>query len=396
MDHMENKKNIYTIQGLLTYLSLICVFSSCEKKHEATPGMPPVGVTEFTVEPKNIPAVFDFIGFAESSHPVEIRGRVEGYLDKIYYTDGQIVQKDQLLFRLDPRQYEAKVAQSKAEVDRQAAIFENANLVVERLKPLYQQKAASKKDLDNALASQLASYGSLQAAKAQLLDNEIQLGYTTITSPITGLANKSQYREGALISPGANNLLTNVSVLDPIWVYFTVSDNDLLDTRERVREKKIVIPKTEGYEVELIQSNGISFPYKGKVDFNSPSYDPRTGTLLIRAVFQNPHEELRPGEFVRVKVHGAERPNALFVPLRALMQKKSGMFVYLIDAENKVMPQDVSVDQWVDEYQIITNGLKPGDRIVVDGINKIQPGSQVHVTGPWVPSAQTSNEPHLK
>ncbi len=387
---------------LRTLLSLLLLFtfSSCQSKKKNSSDKPPVDVTAYTVELKTIPLTFDSIGFAESSHPVEIRARVEGYLDTIAYQEGQLVQEGELLFQLDPKQYEAKVAIAAAEVSKQEAILENAKLTVNRLTPLFQQKAASKKDLDNAIANQLSSDAQLQAAKAQLLDAEINLGYTTIRSPITGLADKSKYRQGALINPGSNSLMTTVSVIDPIWVYWTISDNDILRIREQEADKTIKLPtngpslalsKDNDYDVEVVMSDGSIYPQKGKVDFSSPTYDQSMGTLLVRGVFSNAKGDLRPGQFVRVKIFGAQRPNAIMVPRRALMQKADGMYVYLINADEEVVGQDVSTGDWVGEYQLITNGLKAGDRIVVDGINKIRPGSSITIVGEWKEKAVSSS-----
>jgi membrane fusion protein, multidrug efflux system len=375
------------------FFCLSTLVLSCHSKDQKTPpSLPPVGVTAFTVEPTSLPIVFDYVGFAASSHAVEIRARVEGYLDKIAYDEGQLVHQGDLLFQLDPKQFEVKVEQARGEVARQEALLANAKLTVNRLKPLYEQKAASKKDLDNAIANQLAIEASLISAKAQLMDSEINLGYTTIVSPITGLTDKSRFREGALITPGPNSLLTTVSVFDPIWVYFTVSDSNILRIQKQNENRTIILPETQStvvlpkdnlFIVEAILSDGTIFRYKGKLDFASPTYEQSTGTLLARAVFPNPDAEIRPGQFVKIKVYGAERPNAIFVPQRALMQKSTGMFVYLITEENKVVSQDVSTGDWYGDYQIITNGLKPGDQIVVDGTNKIRPGMTVQVTAPW-------------
>lgn len=382
-------------------LALTLLIVSCKTKTTSPPSPPPVEVIDYIVEPKTIPRVYEFIGFAESSHAVEIRARVEGYLDKIAYNEGQLVHEGDLLFQLDPKQFEAKVEQAKSEVSKQEAVLENAKLTVNRLKPLYEQKAASKKDLDNAIANELSAEASLQAAKAQLLDSEINLGYTTIRSPITGYADKSKYREGALITPGSDSLMTTISILNPIWVYFTVSENDILRSLKEQKqqelklpyavESSLTLPKENFLDVEAVLSNGIVFPYKGNVDFSAPTYDQSTGTLLARAVFPNPDALLRPGQFVRIKIFGAMRPNAILVPQRALLQKKNGMFVYIIDKDNKVKAQDVSIGDWYGNFQIITNGLKPGDRLVVDGIDKVHPGTIVKVVDTWKPKEDAEN-----
>lgn len=374
-------------------LIVLVLLSSCHSKEKAPAAPPPIDVVAYVMEPKTVPVVYEFVGFAESSHPVEIRARVEGYLDKIAYTEGQLVHEGDLLFQLDPKQFEAKVAEAAGDVAREKAIMANAQLTVDRLTPLYQQKAASKKDLDNATANLLASQAAVQVAEANLLNAKINLGYTTIGSPVTGYSDRAKFREGALINPGANSLLTTVSVLDPIWIYFSVSDNDLLRLRQE-REKKILsvpekggesgaLPQENWWEVEAITSDGAIFPYRGKVDFSSPTYNQSTGTLMVRGVLPNPQAGLRPGQFVRVRVYGAEKPHALLVPRRALLQKKNGMYVYLIDKDNKVFAQDVSTGEWYQDDQIITNGLKAGDKVIVDGINKVRPGTVVHVTGFW-------------
>lgn len=373
-------------------LSTLLLLTAC---HTSKPqqAMPPTNVTDYVVEQKTIPAVYDFVGFAQSTHPVDIRAKVEGYLQKISYIEGSQVNAGQIMFEIDPEQFQAKVQEAKGEVDRQEALLVNAILTVDRLAPLYEQKAASKKDLDNATANKFAIQAALASAKAQLDFAIINLGYTKIVAPITGLSSKAHFREGDLVNPGSNSLLTTVSAMDPIWVYFPVSDNDILGAIREAAQKSITLPKEKEYTVEIIFSDGSTYPFKGKVDYSSPSYDQATGTLQVRAIFPNPNSDLRPGQFVRVKVYGAERENAIAVPLRALMQKKGGMYVYLIDKDNKVTAQDVSTGPWVGEYQVITNGLKAGDRVVVDGITKIRPGMTVNVTGPWTPMNQTATPP---
>jgi membrane fusion protein (multidrug efflux system) len=388
----------------LILLCLLLLLTACRSQEQKPKGPfagpPAVDVTDFIVREENIPAVYNFIGFAESSHPVEIRARVEGFLDKIAYEEGQVVHEGDLLFQLDPKQYQARVEQAKGEVARAKAQLENAILTVNRLKPLYEQKAASKKDLDNAIAAQLSNEAALMTAEANLLESQINLGYTVIRSPITGLIDKSRYREGALISPGPNGLLTTVSVMDPIWVTFSISDNDILQVREETSNKQIVLPKEDEWVVEAILSDDTLFPFEGMVNFSSPTYDQSTSTIQVRAVFPNPTDHpkssaiLRPGQFVRIKLYGADRPNAIAVPQEALSQKKGGMFVYRINSEGKVESQDVSTSDWYGDYQIITNGLKAGDQIVVQGINKVRPGSLVKVVGHWQPTDKKKQNLH--
>lgn len=366
----------------------LILLTSCHKEEQHPPPSP-TEVTAWTVQSVDLPVVWKYIGFAESSHTVKIQARVEGYLDKIAYTEGAVVQKGDLLFQLDPTQFQANVEQAAGDVARQQAILANAILTTERLQPLYEQKAASKKDLDQAIAQKLSAQASLQSLQAALLNAQINLGYTSIFSPVTSLSDRSQLREGALVTPGINNLLTTLSVIDPIWIYFTVSDNDILNIKKETESKRLTLPKEDQYEVELILSDGSTFPYKGVVSFNSPTYSRSTGTILVRAVFPNPPGSrnnlgsLHPGQFVEVHVHGANRPNALCIPKRALIQSKDGLFVYLIDQEQKVHPQNVEAGEWEGEFQCVVMGLKPGDQIVVDGTNKIIPGSVVHVTKEW-------------
>lgn len=371
-------------------LFILCA-TSCQREQADDGPPPPVAVTAWTVQPINLPVIWKYVGFAESSHTVQVFPRVEGYLDKIAYTEGGIVQKGDLLFQIDPTQLKAAVERAQGTVARQQAQLKNATLTVERLQPLYDQKAASKKDLDQAISQKLSAQATLQSAGATLLDAQINLSYTSIISPVTGLIDRSQMREGSLMTPGPNSLLTTISVIDPIWVNFTVSDNDVLRIKNEVSKTGLVLPKDDNYAVELILSDGSIFPYKGIVSFNSPTYNRSTGTMLVRAIFPNPNQGMRnlgaihPGQFVEVHVHGAYRPHALCVPKRALVQKKEGLFVYVIHPDGSIRSQDVEAGEWDGEFQCISNGLKPGDQIVVDGINKLNVTSTVRILKEWQP-----------
>jgi membrane fusion protein (multidrug efflux system) len=266
-------------------------------------------------------------------------------------------------------------------LSQQEALLWNAKTTTGRLEPLYKQNAISKRDLDNAIASQLSSEAQVQSAKANVVTAELNLGYTTIRSPVTGLAGRSRFREGALITIGADSSkLTTVSVYDPIWVYFSVSDLDLLHAKEEEAKKQLQLPKNMDFTVELVLADGSVYPEKGKVDFTAPILNQNTGTMEVRAVFANPGADIKPGQFVKVRVSGAIRPNVIVVPQTAVMQGKSGMFVYIVGSDNKAKLTQIDAGEWFGTYWIITEGLMPGDQVVISGINKIQPGSDLIVT----------------
>lgn len=363
---------------ILLFLVLAFFLASCRNKKQVQESAS-VEVSAVTIKKETIPDVFESVGYAASSHPVEIRARVEGYLEAISYIEGDKVTIGQVMFKLDQRPFIAALEQAQAMHEKEKALLWNAKQAVDRITPLYAKNAASKKDLDDATASFLAAQASVAGAQANVDAAKINLSYTVITSPIDGLAGKSNFREGALISPGPNNLLTNVDTLDPIWVYFNVSDNQRLKIEKEVKNRTLVMPKDDNFDVEVILSDNSIFPYRGKVNFAAPTYDQRTGTLSLRAQLPNPKNLIRPGQFLRVKVLGAIRPNAIYVPQKALLEGKNGMYLYVIK-DDKAAIQNVEVGDWYGNNWIITQGLKIGDQVIVDGVNKVGQGTPVKVT----------------
>lgn len=364
---------------LLNLMLLLVVFvliNGCSNEAPPQLSFPSTIVKTLVVEPETIPAVFEYVGFAQSSHPVEIRARVEGYLDQIDYTEGEFVKKGQLMFQLDPKSFEASLDNAKGMLAQEEAVLWNAQRSVERLQPLFEQKAASRKDLDDALSKKLAAEAAVQSAKAKITEAELRLGYTSIHSPVDGLAEESNYREGALISPGQASLLTTVSVLDPIWINFSVSEGEVLKSGEEIKEKRLEMPKDLNFEVEAVLANDFTYPMKGKVSFASPTIDQKTGTMSVRAVLPNPEGAIKPGQFLRVRILGAVRPDAILVPQRAVLQSAKGMFVYVVD-DAKAEIRFVEAGDWYGNDWIINSGLQKGDRVIIDGVNKVQPGSPV-------------------
>lgn len=366
------------ISLLARYLLLIWALVGCSQETPTAQSEIPVEVNVITVETKTIPAIYEYVGFAKSSHEVEVRARVAGYLNSINYLEGQFVKKDQLLFQIDPRPFEAALDVAKADLARQEAVLWDAKRSVERLKPLYEQKAASLRDLDNAVAQEASSKALVDSQKANVIQGELNLAYTTMRSPIDGVAGYSNYRQGALIVTN-ESLLTTISVINPIWINFNVPEKDILATNLAKREGTLELPELEGFTVEAVLADGSVLPGKGKFTFFSPTYDQKTGTMMGRAELPNPDGILRPGQFIRARISGAVRPNAIVVPQRAVMQSKEGLYVYVIDHENRANIRYVDGGDWVGDGWLIKSGLHAGDVVIVDGVNKVHEGSLVKV-----------------
>ncbi|MDS4020859.1 MAG: efflux RND transporter periplasmic adaptor subunit [Candidatus Competibacter sp.] len=341
---------------------------------------PPTPVSIVEVKPENTPATFEFTGKTASSRQVEINARVEGYLDKIAYTEGSLVKEGQLLFQLDPKPFQAALDNAKAVLAQQEALLTRARQTLARVKPLAKQNAVSQQDLDNSIASVLASEAQVQAAKAQVEQAQLNLGYTTIRSPLTGLSSSSNYREGALIrAGGSGSQLTTIVQIDPMWVNFGVGENEVLKIRAQEAAGQLKGPGIGKVEIELILADGTTYPQKGQITFVDPVVNAQTGTFNIRAVVPNPDNQLSPGQFVRVQLKGVVRPNAILVPQIAVMQGPNGKFVFVVGSDNTAQPKPVQVGDWYGDQWIINSGLQAGDRVVVNGAVRLQPGAPVQI-----------------
>ncbi len=370
----------------ILFLALGVVLSGCGINEPPVKVRPPVPITAFEVVEETIPAPFEFVGVAKSSHPVEIRARVEGYLWSINYLEGSAVKRGDLLFVIDPLPFEASVEEAKAALEGYSAVLWRAQKSLDRITPLFAKNAASQKDLDDATADVLTAKASVLAAQANLVQAELNLSYTRVTSPIDGLSGRAAFREGTLITPSVNGLLTLVSVIDPIWVLFSVSDNQMLQGQGEKAKNELILPPQQEFTVTLELSDGTMFPYSGKVNFTSPTLDPATGALVVRATFPNPQGLILPGQFVRAHVSGAVRPNAIFVPQKAVFQGQTGMYVFIVKSDNTVSLQAVEPGEWYGDYWIIKQGLSPGDVVVLEGTNKLVEGSSVVITSKQLPS----------
>ena len=369
----------------LAGLAGVCLFAALAAapaaRAQQAPPRPPAEVTVVEVAPRNTPAQFEATGKTESSRLVEIRARVEGYLDRIAYQEGSVVKQGDLLFQLDPKPFEAALDSARAALAQAQARAVNASATLRRVRPLAQEKALSQKDLDDAVAADLEAQAAVAAAKARVRTAELNLGYTTIRSPLTGKAGDSAQREGSLVTPGSAGLLTTLVQTDPMWVVFGLGEQDVLRCRSGVAAGTLKTPGQGKVAVEIVLADGRVFPQQGVITYVAPTVDAQTGTVTLRAEVPNPDGSLSPGQFVRTRAVNIELVDALMVPQRAVMQGAKGKFVYVVvDGKAEVRP--VEPGQFYGDQWIITKGLKAGDPVVVDGAIKLAPGAPVKVTGP--------------
>jgi membrane fusion protein (multidrug efflux system) len=361
------------------------------RRHEEEHALPPPEVTVLTVTTRNVPVSFEYVAQTQSSHDVTIHARVSGFLDRREYTEGSVVKKGQVLFLMDEKPFQAQVDAAAAALARQTAAMETARLNLERTKPLVAQNALSQKDLDDATGTFESSAAAVQQAKAQLETAQLNLSYCTITSPVTGITSAALQQDGTYVNP-LNSRLTTVAVLSPIWVNFSISENEMQQHRNQVARKLLIPPRDGNYEVEVILVDGSLFPHKGRITFAAPYFNAQTGTFLIRSTVDNPDGILRPNQYVRVRLNGAVRPNAILVPQRAVQQGAKGHFVWLVNKEGKADYRPVIVGDWHGNDWFITDGLRAGERVVVDGGLTLRPG--VPVTAKPYAAHQESGTPH--
>jgi len=380
---------IQKLAGRMGLLLVAALAAGCEKEApKAAPPAPQVTVLE--VKPQTIPYTPTFVAQTESSRQVDIVARVSGFLDKIAYHEGELVKEGQVLFQLDPKPFQAQLDAAKGELAAQQARLNTARATLERVKPLAAQNALSQSDLDRATGEFEAATAAVFAAQAKVKEAELNLGYCTIRTPVTGVASRSLMREGAYLNAmSPDSKLTYVAALDPIWVNFSISQNQMADVRQQREKGQVVTPKDDAYQVELVLPDGRRYPEKGKISFADPSFSPDTGSFLVRAVLPNPKMDLRPGMFVTAYVEGSMRPDAIVVPQLAVQQGSNGHLVYVVKPDGTAEVRPVVVGDYQGEKDIvITSGLNAGDRVVVEGMLKVVPGQPVKVTAPGA-----ANEP---
>jgi len=367
------------LASVASVLVLMLAAAGCgkhdDKKTEAERRME---VSTVTVTPRDTPVTFESIAQTQSSRQVNIQARVSGFLEKRIYTEGQIVKEGQTLFLMDQKPFKVQVALYMAALAQKEASLATARANLARVKPLTQLNALSQKDLDDATGQFQSAAAAVEEAKAQLENAKLNLSYTVITSPVDGITSSASQADGTYLN-ATNSFLTTVAVLSPMWVNFSVSENEWLRTMDEIAKGRVRPPEHHSYLVEVVLVDGSVFPYTGEITFAEPSFNAQTGTFLIRASVENPKGVLRPNQYVRVRLKGAVRPNAILVPQRAVQQGPKGHFVWVIDKESKAEVRPVATGDWYGDDWFINEGLQANDQIVVDGALLLRPGAPVTV-----------------
>ena len=377
------------IAARLAPIATLALLAACGQAPSGQHGFPPAAVTTLTLQPRTLPVSYEYVGQTTGAKEVEIRARVTGILEKRLFEEGTLVKSGQPLFIIDPKPLEAQAAQAEAEVVRARAVVAQADREVNRLKPLAERRAVGQKEADDAASNADLARASLKAAEAKLAEVSLNLGYTKVTAPITGLSGRANKSEGSLVTAN-DTLLTVVSQVDPIWVPFSVSENDRLMLNRAVAAGQLVLPKNNAYDVTVKLSDGSTYPRRGRINFSDPRINPTTGTYEMRAELANGDAALKPGQFVRVELKGAVRNAAIAVPQVAVLDGTQGKYVYVPgkdkDGKDIAVVRPITLGPWVEadgtNLWIVETGLKAGEAVIVDGIARLQPGGAIAPGGP--------------
>jgi membrane fusion protein (multidrug efflux system) len=360
---------------LLALAAIAALTPACEKPAPPPPP-PPTEVYVTEVVQKDVPVYLELVGQTQGFQDVEIRARVQGFLESVNFRDGSIVRQGELLYRIDPQELDATVAGAKADQATAEARLEKTKNDVARYTPLAAKQAVSQQELDNARAARDAATSEVAAAKAAVEKASLDLGYTRVSSPITGLAGATLVKPGNLVGKGENTLLTTISQIDPILFRVAATEADYLRySKEQGGRRTGQSPVSSG--IELTLADGSRYPHAGKVYAVDRAVDPTTGTLGIQIEYPNPDLLLRPGQFGRARLLLETKSNAMLVPQRSVQELQNLTSVAVVDGSNKVAFRTVKTGLRVGSFWLIEEGLKPGEKVVTEGLQRIQDGMTV-------------------
>jgi len=363
----------------------------CQQEAGAPPPPPIPQVEVITVTSQTVTDEPEFIGQTESSRPVEIRSQVTGIIKERVFQEGRDVKKGARLYQIDPVPFQAAALSAKAKVSQAEARLVQAKQNLARVKPLLKEQAVAQKDVDDAVAEEMGANAALEGARADRVKAEFDLSNTNIVAPIDGLIERTRVYEGRLVA-AQTDLLTVVHQVDPIHVIVNAPESWLLQRNRELAEKRLQRPDLYQLRGRIIFTDGSTYPHEGKLDFADVSLRTDTGSRQGRFVFPNTERKVLPGQFVKIRVLGYVRPNAILIPQRAVQQGPKGSVVFVVGPDNKVEIRGVQATGWQGNQWLIENGLREGERVVVEGLHLLAPGAPVKPV-PAGTSAATSNAP---
>lgn len=364
------------LAAIILGLTLPVIATGC-KKSETT--LPVVAVQPAAQD--DVEIYGEYVGRVRAQQFVEVRARVEGYLEKMLFEEGTYVKKNQALFIINPDQYRAKVDKARAQLKKDESQEQKAKRDLERIRPLYEQNAASQLDLDNAIAAYETAKASVAMSRADLAQSELELGYTTVRSPIAGHISERNVDLGTLVGPGAKSLLATIVKSDTVLIDFSMTALDYLKSKERNVDfsQKDENRAWQPYVTITLADNTV-YLHKGMVDFAEPTVDPNTGTFSVRAEMPNPERAILPGQFTKVKVLLDVREKATVVPTRAISIEKGGAHIFVMRADSTVEKRFIETGPEFQNNMVVERGLNPGENVVVEGYHKLTPGMKVRVS----------------
>jgi RND family efflux transporter MFP subunit len=363
------------VARLCVSLGMLLAVVACHENKPVASAPPAANVDVINVELRDVPVVFEYVGQTESSQQVEIHSRVNGFLEKRVYQEGSLVHQGDVMFIMDRKPFQAQLDAVKGALAQQKARLDTAQANLARVRPLAAKNALSQKDLDDSIGQEQAAAAAVEQARADVTSAQLNLGYTIITAPVTGLSSYAKKQDGTYLD-SANSLLTYVAKLDPMWINFSLSENEMLDLRAQTQNGSLKLPVGK-LEAVIVLADGSIYPQRGHISFTDASLSSETGTYLIRAEMPNPTGSLRPGQFVRIKLLGATRTSAVAVPQDAVQQGPRGSYVWTVDKDGKAQQRAVETGEWNGNNWIIKSGLHPGDRVVIDNTLRLLPGAPV-------------------
>ena len=344
----------------------------------AAKGPPPADVAVEKVATRDLPASYEYVGQTAGSRDIEVRARVSGILVRRNFDEGRPVKKGESLYTLDAAPFRAALSLADADVAAAQARLSQAARRLQRHEPLWKEHAVSQREYDDAVSAEEVGQAELKGAQARRANAALNLDYTRVEAPIAGVAGRSQVSEGTLVS-GPQVLLTTVTQTDPIKLRFGISDTDQMRWRDEAASGRLKLPKGAAFDVEIRLADGSVYPLEGKLTFSDTRVSASTGTIEAEAEVANPEGRLKPGQFIRVRLLGATRRDAIKVPTRAVLEGPQGKFVYVM-ADGKAMPKPVEVGEQLADGWIVTKGLAAGDQVIVDGMARIFfPGAPVRL-----------------